>query len=108
MIRSATNLICWLLESFSEYHVLRSQGIFRIPLVASHLPLTMAEIRVPSSLKSAKEKLKQNNFPFEDLPNDRSDPLWVDIKEECGLTTPEVSALKNAIAGTTSKSVHAI
>ena len=68
----------------------------------------MAEITLSSALGSAKEKLEQKHFFFNDLPNDRSDPLWVDIKEEYGLTTPEVSALKNAIAGTTSKSVHAI
>ena len=68
----------------------------------------MAETAVLSSLKNAKGKLEMKHFPFEDLPKDRSDPLWIDIKKECDLTLPEVSALKNEIAGTTFKSVNAI
>jgi hypothetical protein len=104
-MRSATNLICWLLESYIEYHILNSQGIFRIQLVASHLPQTMAEIAVLPSLESAEGKLKQNGFPFTGLPNDRNDSLWVDIRRECGLSLAEVSFLKNASTGTTSKSV---
>ena len=61
----------------------------------------MAEITVLPSLESAKGKLEQNGFPFEDLPHDRSDPLWTRIEEKYGLSLPEVSALKNASAGTT-------
>ena len=100
-MRSATNLIFWLLE----YHILHSQGIFRIAPVASHLPQTMAGIAVLPSLESAKEKLEQNGFPFAGLPNDRNDSLWGDIRTECGLSLAEVSFLKNASAGATSKSV---
>ena len=100
-MRSATNLIFWLLE----YHILRSQGIFRIPLVASQLPQTMAGSAVLPSLESAKEKLEQNGFPFAGLPNDRNSLLWGDIRRECGLSLAEVSFLQNASAGTTSKSV---
>ena len=65
----------------------------------------MAEIAVLPSLESAKEKLEQNGFPFAGLPDDRNDSLWVDIRRECGLSLAEVSFLKNASAGTTSKSV---
>ena len=65
----------------------------------------MAEIAVLPSLESAKGKLEQNGFPFAELPNDRNDSLWVDIRRECGLSLAEVSVLKNASAGTTSKSV---
>ena len=68
----------------------------------------MADIRVPSSLDCAREKLKQNSFPFEDLPTDRSDPAWNDIRKECGLLLPEFTALKNEVAGTTPKSVYSI
>ena len=100
-MRSATNLIVWLLE----YHIVHRQGIFRIPLVASQLPQTMAGIAVLSSLESAKEKLEQNGFPFAGLPNDRNDSLWTRIEETYGLSLAEVSFLKNASAGTTSKSV---
>ena len=84
---------------------LRSQRIFRIPLVASQLPQTMAEIAVLPSLESAKGKLEQNGFPFAGLPNDRNSLLWGDIRRECGLSLAEVSFLQNASAGTTSKSV---
>ena len=62
----------------------------------------MADTTVVSSLESANTKLKRNNFPFGDLPHDRSDPLWTEIRREYGLSLPEVSALKNASAGTTS------
>ena len=103
-MRSATNLIFWLLK----YHILHSQGIFRIPLVASHLPLTMAEIRVLSSLESAKEKLKQNGFPFEDLPKQVINPSWNDVRYDCGLLLPELIALQNEVAGTTPTSVYSI
>ena len=65
----------------------------------------MFEIAVLPSLESAKGKLEQNGFPFAGLPNDRNDSLWVDIRRECGLSLAEVSFLKNASAGTTSKSV---
>ena len=100
-MRSATNLIFWLLE----YHILHSYGIFRIPLIASHLPQTMAEIVVLPTSESAKGKLERGAFPFAALPNDRNSLLWVDIRKECGLSLAEVSFLQNASAGTTSKSV---
>ena len=65
----------------------------------------MAEIAVLPSLESAKGKLEQNGFPFAGLPNDRNDSLWTRIEEKYGLSLAEVSFLKNASAGTTSKSV---
>ena len=82
-----------------------SSAVKEFSVVASHLPLTMAEIRVPSSLESAKEKLKQNNFPFEDLPNDPNSSLWTRIEEKYSLSLYEISALQNKVAGTTSISV---
>ena len=99
-MRSAIILIFWLSESQNEYHIL-----FRIPLAASHLPLTMAEINVLPTLERAKGKLELNGFPFAELPNDRNDSLWTRIEEKYGLSLPEVSFLKNASSGTTSKSV---
>ena len=93
-MRSAITLIFWLSSA-------QTGLIFPIPLVASHLPLTMAEIKVLSSLESAKEKLKQNGFPFED-------PTWNDVRNDCGLLLPELIALKNEVAGTTPTSVSSI
>ena len=81
---------------------------FRIPLVTSHLLLTMADIRVPSSLESAKEKLKQNNFPFDCLPKQVIDPTWYDVRNDCGLLLPELIALKNEVEGTSPKYVYSI
>lgn len=82
-------------------HVLR---IFHLPSVASHFPLTMSAVL--SSLENVKGKLEMMLFPFEDLPNDRNDPVWDKIEKKCDLTLPELSALKNEVAGTISKSVH--
>lgn len=48
------------------------------------------------SLETAKEALHKNNFPFDDLPNDRIDPLWDKIQTEFSLSLAQVSALKNA------------
>jgi hypothetical protein len=48
-----------------------------------------------SSLESAKVKLG-NYIVYEDLPRDRIDPLWAEIRLECGLTVGELSAL-NAV-----------
>ena len=78
-----------------------SSAVKEFSVVASHLPLTMAEIKVLSSLESAKEKLKQNGFPFED-------PTWNDVRNDCGLLLPELIALKNEVAGTTPNSVYSI
>jgi len=36
------------------------------------------------------------DFLFEDLPNDRSDPLWTEIRTTYNLSLAELSALKNA------------
>ena len=106
--QQSITLIFWLSEAQIEFHILYCQRILPFPLAASHLPLSMAEIRVPSSLESAKEKLKQNGFPFEDLPKHVIDPAWEDVRTDCGLLLPELIALKNKFAGTTPKSVHAI
>lgn len=34
---------------------------------------------------------------FENLPIDRNDNLWSDIRNDCRLTLDELSALKNAV-----------
>ena len=53
---------------------------------------------VSASLQSAKDKLLQgaSPYPLEDLPHDRADPLWNEIRTEYNLTLPELGALKNA------------
>ena len=99
-MRSAIILILWLSESQIEYHIL-----FRIPLAASHLPLTMTEINVPPTLESAKGKLELKGFPFAALPKDPNNSSWDRIEKLCGLSLPELTLLQNASAGTTSKSV---
>lgn len=50
-----------------------------------------------SSFESATQKLADNTIPFplEDLPTDRKDVLWKEIKEDYQLNLPELSALKN-------------
>ncbi|KAL7581604.1 hypothetical protein ACA910_022161 [Epithemia clementina (nom. ined.)] len=52
-----------------------------------------------SSVQSAIAKLSQapTPYPMADLPKDRLDPLWNDIRQEYGLTLPELGALKNAV-----------
>lgn len=47
------------------------------------------------SLESAKKKLSAS-FPLENLPCDRQNPMWTDIKESFDLTLAELSALKNS------------
>jgi hypothetical protein len=34
-------------------------------------------------------------IPFDDLPQERVDPIWDDLKTACGLTIRELSVLKN-------------
>ena len=99
-MRSAIILIFWLSESQNEYHVL-----FRIPLAASHHPLTMAEVNVLPTLESAKGKLELKGFPFAALPKETNNTLWTEIRTTCDLSLPEVIFLQNASAGTTSNSV---
>ena len=48
------------------------------------------------ALDSGKTKLI-DVIDFEDLPKDRNDNLWNEIRELCRLTIAEVSALKNAV-----------
>lgn len=61
-----------------------------------------------TNLESTKGKLEQNSLPLTELPNDRNTSLRAAIRKDCGLPVPEVSALKNDSAGTTSKSAHII
>ena len=93
-------IIFWLSQSQIKYHI-----IFRIPLIASHLPQTMAENVVLPTLESAKGKLEQKCIPFAALPNDPDSSRWTRIEKECGLSLGEILLLQNASAGTTSKSV---
>ena len=48
------------------------------------------------SLQSGKDKLV-GHIQYGNLPKDRNDGLWVEIRVECGLTLDELSALKNAV-----------
>jgi hypothetical protein len=54
---------------------------------------TMAALEGKAALGFAK---LPPDFLFEDLPNDRSDPLWTEIRSEYNLSLAELSALKNA------------
>jgi hypothetical protein len=49
-----------------------------------------------SALDSGKTKLG-TIIAFENLPKDRNDSLWTEIRTDCGLTLDELSALKNAV-----------
>lgn len=49
-----------------------------------------------SSLDTGKIKL-QGHILYDNLPKDRVDPLWNVIKDDCGLTLDELSALKNSV-----------
>ena len=48
---------------------------------------------------AARQKLAEGPtpYPLEDLPNDRNDDLWTEIRSEYGLTLPELAALKNTL-----------
>jgi hypothetical protein len=52
-----------------------------------------------SNLDSAQQLLENHSspFPLSDLPTDRSDPVWGEIKTEYGLNLPQLSALKNSV-----------
>jgi len=53
-----------------------------------------------SDLATAKQKLAQTNaVSYENLPTDRIDPLWIEIRENDNkpLSLNEISALKNAV-----------
>ena len=66
---------------------------------ATETPAYTMTPRTSSSLRSATEKISQGEtpYPMADLPHDRSDPLWNDIRQEYGLTLPELGALKNTV-----------
>jgi hypothetical protein len=49
-----------------------------------------------NSLETAKAKLL-GHILFENLPKDRNEPLWSEIRNNCNLTLDEVSALKNSV-----------
>ena len=49
-----------------------------------------------NALEVGKSKLV-GHIQLENLPKDRNDILWVEIRSECGLTLDEVSALKNEV-----------
>jgi len=53
------------------------------------------------ALLAAKQKLLtlegEQAISFEDLPQDRLDPDWNEIKSDAGLTRGECAALKNAV-----------
>ena len=44
----------------------------------------------------AKLQTEEEEYLFGDLPADRSDPLWTEIRSEYNLSLAELSALKNA------------
>jgi len=47
-------------------------------------------------LKEAERKIKDHNFNFNDLPLDRIDPIWNDLRiKPFNLSIQELSALKN-------------
>ena len=50
-------------------------------------------------MAGARKKLAQGPtpYPLEDLPNDRNDASWTEIRNEYGLTLPELAALKNTL-----------
>jgi hypothetical protein len=48
-----------------------------------------------SALNSGKTKLG-TIIAFDNLPKDRNDSLWTEIRTDCDLTLNELSALKNA------------
>ena len=50
-----------------------------------------------STLASATQKLSQGTpaFPLSDLPKSRDDSLWGEIRNQYGLSLPELSSLKN-------------
>ena len=53
-----------------------------------------------SNLDASKRLISKINFPFDDLPSDRNDPLWNTIQTQAGLSLPQLSALKNARCST--------
>lgn len=44
------------------------------------------------------EELKSAGYP--ELPNDRQDPLWKDLQEECKISLADMIRLKNYIFST--------
>jgi hypothetical protein len=50
-----------------------------------------------SALNSGKTKLG-TIIAFDNLPKDRNDNLWTEIRTNCNLTLDELSALKNAVS----------
>ena len=50
-----------------------------------------------SALQEAQRKIHVNDFRFDDLPEDRQDPIWNELlKQPFQLSVQELSALKNA------------
>ena len=49
-----------------------------------------------SALDNGKAKLG-DIISFDNLPKDRNDNLWTEIRKDCHLTLDELSALKNAV-----------
>lgn len=50
-----------------------------------------------TSLPAAKTKL-EGASPLDDLPTDRNDPWWTNIRDDYHLTLSELTALKNFAA----------
>jgi len=63
-----------------------------------------------TALLDAKQKLStlsgDDAISFEDLPTDRGDSLWDEIRTDASLTRGEFSALKNAACGGKFPSLH--
>jgi hypothetical protein len=67
-------------------------------LPSTNIHTATSSIRMSeSTLESAKSALASGNppYPFSDLPNDRNDCLWTEIRTEYQLSLPQLSALKN-------------
>jgi TPR repeat protein len=50
------------------------------------------------TIDSAKQKLTEHDFALADLPQEVENPLWQEVRTECGLTLKEVLALQNCVA----------
>jgi TPR repeat protein len=50
------------------------------------------------TIDSAKQKLTEHDFALADLPQQVENPLWQEVRTECGLTLKEVLALQNCVA----------
>ena len=48
------------------------------------------------AIDSAKSKI-EGHIQYENLPKRYTDPLWNDVRRECGLSLNEMNALKNDI-----------